>query len=265
MWVMDIDQFCAFAEKLGEAARLASLAHFRMAPAVENKLATGFDPVTRADRDTELALRAIIETRFPDHGIRGEEFPDKPADSPFCWILDPVDGTRAYISGLPVWGVLAGLLEDGRPQYGMMDQPFTGERFLGGPGAAKWVRGWQQRDLSVSGCTKLADATLCTTDPYLFVDQERDGFRSLRHTTKLQRYGLDCYAYCMLAAGQIDLVVESGLQDFDIAPLIPIIEGAGGIVCNWRGEDASAGGQVLAAATPQLRDAALKLLQMAAV
>lgn len=263
MLIMDTEQFFAFAEKLGEAAHISSLAHFRGDPEVENKLASGFDPVTCADRETETALRALIEAHFPDHGIRGEEFPEKPAASAFTWILDPVDGTRAFISGLPVWGVLAGMLKNGEPVFGMMDQPFTGERFMGGPEGTLWKRGWQRRKLSASGCTKLSNATLCTTDPFLFSGMELDSFMTLRSTTKLQRYGLDCYAYCMLAAGQVDLVVETGLLEHDIVPLIPIVEGAGGVVRNWRGKSARNGGQVIAAATPELMQAALEILHPA--
>lgn len=263
MPIMDTSQFFAFAERMSEAARLASMAHFRNGPKVENKDPNGFDPVTVADRDTETALRAVIEAHFPDHGIHGEEFPDKKADSVFSWILDPVDGTRAYMSGLPVWGVLAGMMKNGKPVFGMMDQPFTGELFLGGPGVAMWKRGWQQRGLSVSDCTRLQDATLCTTDPFLFSGSELQSFISLRHVTQLQRYGLDCYAYCMLAAGQVDLVIETDLQDYDIAPLIPIIEGAGGMVRNWRGGSAVNGGQVVAAATSELMEAALEYLSPA--
>ena len=176
-------------------------------------------------------------------------------------MLDPVDGTRAFVSGLPVWGTLIGLLRDGRPHAGMMAQPFTGERFwAAGAGAfGRWSG--ETRRLAASGATGLADATLMTTDPRLFAADEREAFARVEGAVRMSRYGCDCYAYAMVAAGQIDLVIESGLQVYDIAALIPIVEGAGGTVTDWRGGSAATGGQVLAAANPALHAAALTLLE----
>jgi myo-inositol-1(or 4)-monophosphatase len=250
----------AFAEVLADSARAAILPHFRAATLVDDKGKSAFDPVTQADRDAESAMRALIEQRFPAHGIVGEEFGAKPSQDGFQWVLDPIDGTRAFIAGLPLWGVLIGLYHEGRPILGVMDQPYLDERFRGFPGGAEVTARGQTRPLKVRACATLADATLATTDPYLFERAEAEAFARLRTAVKLTRYGGDCYAYCMLAAGHIDIVLESGLKPYDIAALIPIIEGAGGSVGSWSGADASQGGQVLACADARLRQLTQPLL-----
>jgi histidinol phosphatase-like enzyme (inositol monophosphatase family) len=247
-----------------DAADLAAaitLPRFRAGLAVDNKEAGGFDPVTEADREAELAIREIIGTRFPDHGIVGEEWDTKSAESPFVWIIDPIDGTRAFITGVPVWGTLIGLMVGGRAVAGLMAQPFTGEVYLALPGQANYHRGDERLPLKTSAVTALSHAKLTTTSPDLF---ERTGliepWTALRREVLTTRYGLDCYGYCLLAAGHIDLVVEAGLKDVDIAPLIPLIENAGGIVTTWTGGPAEQGGNCVAAATPELHAAALKVL-----
>ena len=253
----DTQRFLAFADTLADAARAAILPYFRAEMIVDHKGGERFDPVTEADRAAETAMRALIEREFPDHGIIGEEFGEKPSKSGFTWALDPIDGTRAFISGLPLWGVLIALAQDGVPRIGVMDQPYLDERFKGWTGgdaigASLRARG-QTRPLKTRPCAGLDEATLSTTDPTLFKDKEAEAFARVRQHVKLTRYGYDCYAYAMLAAGHIDVVIESGLKPFDIQALIPIIQGAGGDVCDWDGEDASGGGRVLACGDVGLR------------
>ncbi|HHG91220.1 MAG TPA: histidinol-phosphatase [Devosia sp.] len=246
-----------------EAARAAgeiTLPVFRSGAVVDNKEDQGFDPVTRADRDAELAIREIVEREFPEHGIVGEEYPDKTSDSPFSWIIDPIDGTRAFISGVPVWGTLIGLTHKGRAIGGLMSQPFTGEIYLGLAGASTRLWDNEKSRLSVSGVQKLADAILFTTTPALFSRPQRAAFDGLENKVRLSRYGCDCYAYCLLAAGHIDLVVEPGLNIYDIAALIPIIEYAGGRVTTFEGGVPDGGGDIIAAATPELHRQALDIM-----
>ena len=260
----DIERLLGFADTLADAARAAILPLFRAPHAIENKKTEGFDPVTQADRAAEQRMRALIESGFPDHGIHGEEFGVKPSASGYTWVLDPIDGTRAFISGLPSWGVLIGLYHEGAPLLGVMDQPYLDERYRGGPSIANTTARGATRPLKTRACAGVSDATLSTTDANLFRGAEGEAFNAVRRDAKLTRYGYDCYAYAMLAAGHIDCVIESGLQIYDIAALIPIITNAGGSVCNWRGGDASQGGQVLAYGDVRVRDAALAQLARAA-
>lgn len=260
----DIPRLAAFAEELADAARAAILPHFRADLSVADKGGDRFDPVTEADRASERAMRALINARFPDHGVLGEEDGETKGASAYQWILDPIDGTRAFIAGLPTWGVLIALAHRGKPILGVMDQPYLDERYRGvdAPGVRKasvTARG-QTRPLKSRACAALADAILCTTDPYLFHDQEAEAFARARANAKLTRYGYDCYAYAMIAAGGVDCVIESGLKAFDIAALIPILTAAGGGVCAWDGGDASQGGRVLAYGDGRVRDEAMKAL-----
>jgi myo-inositol-1(or 4)-monophosphatase len=252
----ELETLLQFAATLADAARPVALAHFRVATPVTNKLETGFDPVTEADRGAERAMRALITEHFPDHAIDGEEDGLTGGNGPWTWRLDPIDGTRAFISGLPTWGVLIGLCHHDRPVVGCMDQPFTGERFLGwsagGTGQTHWIRGSEHRVLTARACAALSSATVCTTDPALFAGDERAGWETVRARARLTRLGLDCYAYAMVAAGHVDAVVESGLAPHDIAALIPIIEGAGGRVTGWDGQSAPGRGQVIACGDPAL-------------
>jgi histidinol phosphatase-like enzyme (inositol monophosphatase family) len=257
----DLQRLFAFADTLADAARAAILPYFRAQTTIENKGGALFDPVTEADRAAERAMRALIERDFPDHGIIGEEFGEKPARGPFTWVLDPIDGTRAFIAGLPLWGVLIALAREGQPILGVMDQPYLNERFRGWTSGASLTARGVTSDLRTRACANLNDAVLSTTDPYLFRDAEADAFARVRGAVKLTRYGYDCYAYAMLAAGHIDVVVESGLKPFDIQALIPIIRGAGGDVCAWDGGDASQGGRVLAIGDARMRDEAATLLE----
>ncbi len=253
--------FAAFVDQLAEVAGDAILPFFRTAISIENKKLKGsFDPVTAADRAAETAMRALIRKHFPAHGIVGEEFEDVKSDAPYTWVLDPIDGTKSFIAGLPVWGTLIGLCKDDVPVYGMMAQPFVGERFTGDGASAKYRGPAGERKLLTRACASLDDALLFTTSPHLFSPDERTHFERVEKTARLSRYGGDCYAYCMVAAGNVDLVIEAGLDAYDIVPLIPIIAGAGGIVTNWQGESAAKGGQIIAAGDKRVHKAALELL-----
>ena len=244
------------------AAAERTLAGFRTPLAVENKWETGFDPVTAADKDAEIAIRAVIARYFPEHGIIGEEWDAKTTSSAFDWIVDPIDGTRAFISGVPVWGTLIGLMYKGRAVAGLMAQPFTGESWLGLPGTAIYSRGGKSNPIRTSGVTELARAKVTATSPDIFEQAGTvDNIARLRAATLQVRWGLDCYGYCLLAAGHIDLVAESALKNVDISPLIPIIENAGGVVTTWDGGPAEAGGNCVAAATPELHEAAMRVLR----
>ncbi|HHY49477.1 MAG TPA: histidinol-phosphatase [Alphaproteobacteria bacterium] len=246
-----------------DVAAAITLPRFRADIAVDNKWAEGFDPVTEADREAELAIRDAIGKRFPDHGIVGEEWDAKSTAGDFVWVVDPIDGTRAFITGVPVWGTLVGLMVRGRAVAGLMAQPFTGEVYLGLPGEAHYFRGREQARLRTSPVKELQRAKLTATSPDLFFRAGEAVSRRWTAVSRLAltvRYGLDCYGYCLLAAGHIDLVVEAGLKDVDIAPLIPLIVNAGGVVTTWDGEAAEQGGNCVAAATPELHAAALAVL-----
>ena len=259
-----IAELANFAHQLAEAARAAILPHFRTAMDIDAKDGHAFDPVTEADRAAERAMRALIEARFPEHGIIGEEYGEKPSKDGCGWTLDPVDGTRAFISGLPLWGTLIAFTVEGRPLIGVIDQGFLDERYIGGPDGAFVTARGVTRPLSARTCAHLKEATVSTTDPFLFDAAEAGGFEMVRRAAKLARYGCDCYAYAMLADGRIDLVIESGLKPWDVQALVPVIEGAGGMITNWRGGPAWGGGQVIASGDAAPHEQALVALKRAA-
>lgn len=261
-----LHRIAAFLDTLADASAAVIRPLFRTTLAVDNKLDAGrFDPVTAADRAAEAAMRELIAATYPDHGILGEEFGNERIDADYVWVLDPIDGTRAFICGLPTWATLIGLTEAGRPALGAMNQPFTGERFAGDTKRA-WYRGPDgQRDLKTRPCATLADAVMLTTTPALFTPTERPIYDAIEAGVRLARYGTDCYGYAMIAAGQADLVIESGLKPYDIVALIPIIEGAGGVVTNWTGGSAASGGQVVASGDKRLHEIALTRLSNAAI
>ena len=261
----DLSDDIRLAHALADAARTAIRPYFRAGLAVDNKLDTGFDPVTAADRASEQAMRQLLAEHRPDDGILGEEFGEQAGRSGRRWVLDPIDGTRAFISGLPSWTVLIALEVDGRPSLGVIDQPHIQERFVGSADGTHLHHGGASRALSVRSGARLDTAILSSTDPYLFTGGEARAFAAVRERVRLCRFGFDAYAYAMLAAGGVDLVIESGLQIYDVQAFIPVIEGAGGIVTNWSGGDASQGGQVVAAANRDLLDTALAHLASAAV
>ena len=258
---MSAVEFAAFVDELATVAGDAIRPFFRTALGVEDKAHSGaFDPVTAADRAAETAMRALIKQTFPAHGIIGEEFGDERPDAPYVWALDPIDGTKSFISGMPAWGTLIGLLKNGAPVYGMMHQPFIGERFTGDGSRARYRGPAGERRLQVRACASVAQALLYTTSPLLMSAEERARFERVEKKARLSRYGGDCYAYCMVAAGFIDLVIECGLHAHDVAALIPIIEGAGGVITNWTGESAVKGGRIVAAGDKRAHAEALKIL-----
>ncbi len=248
------------AEEMAEAARAVTLRYFRTDMAVDNKEADGFDPVTAADREAEQAMRAVLAKRRPDDAIFGEEFGKTAGTSGLTWVLDPIDGTRAFISGAPSWGVLIGLDAGQGPVLGIVDQPYIGERFIGGFGKADWARNDVRKEINVRACSGLENAILMTTFPEIGTRAERDAFMAVSDTCKLTRYGLDCYAYALLAMGQIDLVIEAGLNAYDVQGPIGVVQGAGGVVTNWQGKPAHNGGQIIAAGDARIHAQALKVL-----
>jgi len=259
---MDIEKKTETAHALADAARAAVLPFFRSAGLVaDNKHSDGaFDPVTEADRAAERAMREILAKVCPEDGVFGEEFGEVTGQSGLTWVLDPIDGTRAFLSGSATWGVLVALSDDSGPVYGLIDQPYIGERFEGGFGRATMSGPLGMRALRTRGDRPLSDAILFTTFPEVGSLAEGAGFAELAQQVKLVRYGLDCYAYALVAAGQIDLVVEAGLAPYDIHAPIAVIEAAGGIVTDWQGAPAHRGGRVLAAASRQQHAAALEIL-----
>ena len=255
----------SFFDELCAAAARETLPRFKTALDITNKREGDFDPVTEADRKAEQVMRALIEEKFPDHGILGEEFGAVRPDADFQWILDPVDGTRAFICGVPVWGTLIGLYHRGAPMAGVMDQPFTQERFLAIPEkdgtlATKMIAKGREKRLATRQDRPLNEATLMATAPDMFAKDEYERFDALARAVNMTRYGGDCYAYCMLAAGHIDLVAEAGLKIHDIAAIVPIIRGAGGVVTDWSGQDPAKGGKILAAANEKIHQKAINFL-----
>ncbi len=256
---MNIDS--EFMRRIARAAAAETLPRFRQQGAVANKEEGGFDPVTEADREAERAIRAVIKAEFPDHGILGEEHGSENDGASHVWVIDPIDGTRAFISGLPVWGTLVGLTVGGEAVAGLMSQPFTGELFYADARGAFYEGPGGNRRLSTRKTRSLAEATLFTTTPALFKGAARNRYDELERTVRLARYGTDCYAFAMIAAGTVDIVADPGLQSYDIVGLIPIIEQAGGVVTTFEGGPAEPGGDILAAATPELHAAAMARLR----
>jgi myo-inositol-1(or 4)-monophosphatase len=253
--------FSSFVDQLASVSGETILPFFRTALAIENKRPGGFDPVTAADRAAEDAMRVLIRKNFPAHGIMGEEYGAERTDAEYVWVLDPIDGTKSFIAGMVAWGTLIGLMRFGEPVFGMMHQPFTREWFSGDGGAARYRGPGGNRELRVRACAGLADGLLFTTSPLLMNDADRAVFGRVEDKVKLSRYGGDCYAYCMLAAGLIDLIIETEIKPHDIVPLIPIIAGAGGIVTTWENGPAQGGGRIVAAGDSKVHQAALEMLK----
>ncbi|MEO1910387.1 MAG: inositol monophosphatase family protein [Paracoccus sp. (in: a-proteobacteria)] len=259
--MQDAAQIIRTAHDMADAARKAILPLFRSDDLVaDNKRPADFDPVTEADRAAEQAMRQVLARNRPDDAILGEEYGHSPGTSGLTWILDPIDGTRAFISGAASWGVLIGLSDGQDVVYGLIDQPYIGERFEGGFGIARMTGPHGTRSLKTRRDVALDRATLMTTFPEVGTASEAQAFRRVADRVRLTRYGLDCYAYALLALGQIDLVIEAGLQSYDIAGPLAVVQAAGGIVTDWQGGPAAQGGQVIAAASPELHAAALALL-----
>lgn len=259
-----LDDLWTTAHAMADAARVATLAHFRSAGLeAANKAASGFDPVTAADTACEEAMRAVLARMRPDDAILGEEGGTSAGNTGLTWVLDPIDGTRGFLAGTPTWGVLIAVNDTQGPVLGIIDQPFIGERFAGGPGLAEVVGPMGRFPLATRPARALDQAILFTTFPEIGTPTERAAFERVAQQVRLLRYGMDCYAYALLAAGQIDLVIEAGLQAYDIAAPIAVIEAAGGIVTDWQGGPAHEGGRVLAAANREIHATALALLAQA--
>ncbi len=265
--------FAAFVDRLAQVSGEVILPFFRTAIGAEDKSRGGlFDPVTEADRGAEAAMRRLIGQTFPAHGIVGEEYGHDRPDAEYVWVLDPIDGTKSFISGLPTWGTLIGLMHNGRPVYGMMSQPFTRERYFGDGKRSRLrtlspVRGeappadWKTRILRTRACADIAQATVMTTSPALIQDDaDRAAYTKLERRARLVRYGADCYAYCALAAGFVDLVIETNLKPHDVVALVPIVEGAGGVITTWDGDSAAKGGRIVAAGDRRLHEIARRML-----
>jgi myo-inositol-1(or 4)-monophosphatase len=248
----DWHQLTQFALKLAKAAGEAILPHFRKNAPIDVKQHETWDPVTEGDRAGERTIRQLIETHFPTHGILGEEYGETKGTSGLQWVLDPVDGTRAFVIGLPTWATLIGLYEDGQPRLGVMCQPFVGDTFYGNPDGAWLDHRGQVEKLKVRADVPLSDAALGTTTPHLYKGKDREGFDRLRHAVKVTRYGGDAYFFALLAAGHLDIAMDAGLQTYDIAALIPIIKGAGGYVGSWENTDPRQGGHILATSNQNL-------------
>ena len=254
-------ELIAVAHELADAARAATLAHFRRADlTADSKETARFDPVTVADRLSEARMREILARRRPQDAILGEEMGATAGQSGLTWVLDPIDGTRAFLAGCPTWGVLISVADASGPIYGLIDQPYIGERFEGGFGRAAMQGPQGGRPLQTRGARALADCLIMSTFPEVGSPEEGAAFHRLAGQCRLTRYGADCYAYALLAAGHIDLVVEAGLQAYDVQAPIAVIEAAGGIVTDWQGRPCLNGGQVLAAANREIHAEALALL-----
>ena len=234
--------------------------HFRTDGAVDHKGGDLFDPVTKADRDAETAIREGLAQAYPSHGILGEEFGATATDAEYCWIIDPIDGTRAFILGLPLWGTLIGLTRAGSPLLGLMDQPFTRERFWSGETKSFFGHDGVDENHAYASLRRAWPGAACHHEHGLLHEEENRRFGALSSAVRLRRFGGDCYNYCLLAMGHIDLVVEAGLKPFDILPLIPIVERAGGIVTSWEGGDPREGGRIVAAGDRRAHAAAVKML-----
>ncbi len=255
------DALIETALEMADAAGAVILPHFRARDLLaDNKDTGGFDPVTAADREAELAMRKVLASRRPEDGILGEEHGTVEGSSGLTWVIDPIDGTRGFISGTPTWGVLIAVGDKGGPFFGLIDQPYIRERFIGGLGMAHMVGPQGRTPLRCRNARELGMATIFTTFPEIGTDTEADAFHRLASCCNLTRYGMDCYAYALLAAGQIDLVVEAGLQPYDIQAPLAVVEAAGGVVTDWQGRQAHMGGRVLAAANAEIHAAAMEAL-----
>jgi myo-inositol-1(or 4)-monophosphatase len=258
----ELDDRARFADRLADAAREVIRPHFRKRIDVADKGGAGFyDPVTEADKRAEEAMRALIVSAYPGDGILGEEYGHRAGDSGYEWILDPIDGTRAFIAGQPLWGTLIALEQNRVPVLGVLDQPFLDERFVGMRGQTELRSAGSRHTLRTRPCARLVDAVITTTHPMLhFKDAERERYWAVERRCRLSRYGGDCYGYALVAMGFVDLVIETDLKRWDVAPLIPLIEGAGGVITNWQGAAPVGGGNVIASGDARIHAEALKIL-----
>jgi len=259
-----IEDLARFAQRLADASGDAIRPWFRVVLDVTDKGTgrAGFDPVTEADREGETVLRRLIKETYPGHGILGEEHGHEAGTEPLTWVLDPIDGTRAFICGMPQWGTLIALNDGKRPILGVLDQPVTRERWIGHSGQAELVTPTSTTKVKTRACAELRDAVVTTTHPTsYFTKDEAAAFEEVGRRAKMTRFGGDCYAYALLATGFIDVVIEASLKPWDIQALIPIIEGAGGLITSWEGGDAQNGGRVIAAGDARVHAQALEVLR----
>lgn len=256
----ELQDLTGFALRLADAAATSILPHFRQGTPIDIKAAETWDPVTEGDRAGERAIRSLIEKHYPSHGIIGEEYGTTQGSSGLTWILDPVDGTRAFVIGLPTWATLIALYDDGRPVLGVMCQPFVGDTFYGHTEGAWLNHRGNVQPIRAAAARRLADGMGGTTSPHLYTGPDAAAFDRLRRGMKSMRYGLDCYSFSLMAAGHLDLAMDPGLQIYDIAALIPIMEGAGGVVSTWTDNDPRQGGNVIAASSQALLDEALRTM-----
>jgi len=247
----------ALAHQLADAARPIAARYFRTGVTVDDK--SDLSPVTIADREAETAMRELLTREVPDHGVFGEEHGAVRTDADYVWVLDPIDGTKAFITGLPLFGTLIGLFHRGKPVLGIIDQPILQERWLGVDGERSTLNG---KPISVRACAGLANAYMYSTAPAMFAGGYARPHQTLTEKVKLFRWGGDCYAYGLLASGHVDLVVEADLKLYDYAALIPVITGAGGTITDWKGNalDMQSDGAVVAAGDPAVHRAALDIL-----
>jgi len=257
----DRDAYLALAIELATRAGAATLPYFRSDLIVTNKSTDGgFDPVTAADQAAESIIRNGIAGLYPSHGILGEEHGFQPGDG-LTWVIDPIDGTRAFVTGMLHWGVLLALFDGVTPVLGVMYKQFTEALFIGTGDAAEYRRGALKRRLTVRRCDSLGDAVLASTGPQFFASAvEQAGFAALRARVRFTRFGGDCYLYCMLAMGFVDVAAEAGLQPYDVQALIPVIRGAGGVITTWDGGDPSMGGRIIAAGDARVHAEALAVI-----
>ncbi len=257
----DWTELTAFAVALARASEAEILPYFRKNSAIEVKPHFEWDPVTEGDKAGERIIRKMIEARYPDHGINGEEYGIKQGRSGFTWVLDPVDGTRSFVCGMPTWATLIGLYFEGKPVVGVMNQPFVGDMFYGNPHGA-----WNDYRRTITSISTrqdvgLSNAVAGTTAPELFrSEKDQQSLQALRRSVRLLRYGGDAYFYAVLAAGHLDLALDAGLHAYDIAALIPIVEGAGGAVGSWSGSIPAEGGNIICAGSQRLLDEAIGVM-----
>lgn len=259
---IDWQELTHFAKALAESAARAILPYFRQNTRIDVKDGPVWDPVTEGDRAGERAIRQMIEERFPDHGIHGEEYGVKSGSSPFTWVLDPVDGTRSFVFGMPTWATLIGLTYEGRPMLGVMSQPFVGEMFYGNPDGAWHDQRGTVAPIRTRQGVPLSRAAIGTTAPELYRNAaDAAGLNRLRKASQVMRYGGDAYFFALLAAGHIDIAMDAGLQAYDIAALLPIIKGAGGAYTEWTGGNPVDGGNILSAGSQALLDEAVAVMR----